>query len=78
MYSIYRLNASELDERFVESIKALFRGKELEIIIAEIEDASSEKQLENPIVAEVEVSENLKNKRSVIESLEAEEIRRFV
>lgn len=64
MYSIYRLNAGELDSRFIESLKALFRGKEIEIIISEVE--------------EPEYQENDRKKRSVLQAIEEEEVRRFV
>ena len=35
MYSIYRINANELD-RFVKSLKAMFKNKEIEIAVAEV------------------------------------------
>ncbi|MDX1920186.1 MAG: hypothetical protein SFU25_05560 [Candidatus Caenarcaniphilales bacterium] len=66
MYSIYRLNAGELDSRFVESLKALFRGKEIEIIISEVEQQEPEYQ------------ETERKKRSVLQAIEEEDVRRFV
>lgn len=38
MYSIYRLKANELDSRFVESLKSLFKGKDIEIAVTEVEE----------------------------------------
>ena len=35
MYTIYRVKSDELDERFLESIKVLFRGREIEIAVYE-------------------------------------------
>ncbi|NJN95868.1 MAG: hypothetical protein HC875_18060 [Anaerolineales bacterium] len=38
MYSIYRLNANELDAEFVEGLKTLFKDKEIEIAVYEIDE----------------------------------------
>jgi len=35
MYTIYRMNADELDSRFVKALKALFKNKEIEIAVCE-------------------------------------------
>jgi antitoxin YefM len=36
MQSVYRLNANDLDDHFVESLKALWQDREIEITISEI------------------------------------------
>jgi antitoxin YefM len=38
MYSIYRLNANDLDTEFVESLKTLFKDKEIEIAVYDIDE----------------------------------------
>ena len=38
METTYRLNADELDNRFIESLKSVFKNKEIEITVAEIDD----------------------------------------
>lgn len=38
MYSIYRLNANELDVEFVEGLKTLFKDKEIEIAVYEVDE----------------------------------------
>jgi len=38
MYSIYRLNANELDAEFVEGLKTLFKDKEIEIAVYEVDE----------------------------------------
>lgn len=64
MYSIYRLKSNELDNRFLESLKALFRGgKELEVIVSEIEPEYS--------------SPNKAERKSVLEAIEEDSIRSF-
>lgn len=35
MYTIYRINANELDGRFVRAMKAMFKNKEIEIAVCE-------------------------------------------
>lgn len=35
MYTIYRVNADELDSRFLKALKALFKNKEIEIAVCE-------------------------------------------
>jgi hypothetical protein len=38
MYSIYRLNANDLDVEFVEGLKTLFKDKEIEIAVYEVDE----------------------------------------
>lgn len=40
MQTVYRLNASELDTHFLESLKTLFANKEIEIIINELDETT--------------------------------------
>lgn len=35
MYTIYRINADELDSRFLKALKALFKNKQIEIAVCE-------------------------------------------
>ena len=35
MYMIYRINAEELDSRFLKILKTMFKGKEIEIVVCE-------------------------------------------
>jgi antitoxin YefM len=38
MITVYRLSANELDEQFLESVRALFKGKDLEITVTELDE----------------------------------------
>ncbi len=38
MFTSYRLKASELDSKFLQSIKNLFKGKEIEITVSEVDE----------------------------------------
>ena len=40
MQTVYRLNAAELDYHFFESLKRLFKDKEIEIIVSEIDETA--------------------------------------
>jgi antitoxin YefM len=38
MYTIYRLNANELDGRFIRALKAMFKNKEVEIAVCDVSE----------------------------------------
>ena len=38
MLAIYKLKASEINESFIETIKKMFKDREIEIVIHEVED----------------------------------------
>ena len=40
MNTVYRLNANELNIQFLESLKALFGDKEIEIIVTELDETA--------------------------------------
>jgi antitoxin YefM len=42
MYTLYKLNADELDIRFLDSLKAQFQHKFIEISVCEAEQASED------------------------------------
>jgi antitoxin YefM len=35
MYTVYRMNARELDSHFLRALKAMFKDKEIEIVVCE-------------------------------------------
>jgi antitoxin YefM len=35
MYMTYRMNAAELDSRFLKALKAMFKDKDIEIVVCE-------------------------------------------
>jgi antitoxin YefM len=70
----YRLNANDLDNNFLESLKAAFQNKEIEIIVNEsdeteflLKDSSNRKRLLSAV-------ENIRNRSNLVE-LNLEEIR---
>ncbi len=40
MYTIYQVNADELDERFLEALKTMFKNKEIEIAVYERDETA--------------------------------------
>ena len=40
MQTIYQINADELDQKLLDSIKALFKHKEIEIVISERDETA--------------------------------------
>lgn len=42
MQAIYQANIEELDENFLQGLKNLFRGKQIKLIISEINEQSTE------------------------------------
>lgn len=52
MNALYKLRADELDQRFLDSLKSQFRGREIEIAVSEVADstelADSSRQITRP------------------------------
>jgi hypothetical protein len=42
MQAIYEANIDELDESFLQGLKNLFRGKQIKLVISEINESQSE------------------------------------
>jgi hypothetical protein len=42
MQAIYEANIDELDENFLQGLKNLFRGKQIKLIVSEIDEFQSE------------------------------------
>ncbi|MEB3311260.1 MAG: hypothetical protein VKJ02_13610 [Snowella sp.] len=62
----YRLNANELDNNFLESLKVAFQNKEIEIIVYESDETNS--LLQNPVNREklLTAVENIKNRNNLV------------
>ncbi len=67
MYTVYRLNASELDSQFVESLKALFKDKEIEITVSEVDETAYLLRSEANKARLVEAIRNVDNQTGLVE-----------
>jgi antitoxin YefM len=67
MHISYRLNANELDNNFLESLKAAFHNKEIEIVVYESDETAF--LLQNPANRKrlLTAVENIKNRSNLVE-----------
>ncbi len=67
MHISYRLNADELDNNFLESLKAAFHGKAIEIVVYESDETAF--LLEHPTNRKrlLTAVENIKNRNNLVE-----------
>ena len=71
MYMTYRMNEEELDSRFLRTLKAMFKGKEIEIVISEApqgEEDETEYLLRSPANRDrlLKAIENIADRKSVV------------
>jgi antitoxin YefM len=67
MQTTYRLNVNELDENFLEGLKATFKDKEIEIIVSEVDE--TEYLLKSPANKKrlLQAIENVNNNTNLVE-----------
>jgi antitoxin YefM len=71
MYMIYKINAEDLDSRFIRALKAFFKDKEIEIVVCEssnIEEDETAYLLKSPANKErlLKAIENVAQKHNLI------------
>lgn len=79
MYSVYRLKANELDSRFLKALKAMFKNKEIEIVVTEAiqsEEDETEYLLKSKANRErlMEAIENVAQNRNLV-TVDLEEVK---
>ena len=40
MHTVYRLKASEIDQRFIDGLKATFQDRDIEIVVYEVDETA--------------------------------------
>lgn len=74
MQSTYRLNANELDSNFLEGLKATFQGREIEIVVYEVDETDylmqSEANRERLLAAKANIEDGNNLIEVSLESLE--------
>jgi antitoxin YefM len=71
MYTIYRINADDLDSRFIKALKAMFKNKDIEIAVCEapeIEEDETAYLLKSPANRErlLKAIENVDQNRNLV------------
>jgi antitoxin YefM len=67
MQTIYRLKASELDSNFLEGLKTTFQGKEIEIIVYEVNETDYLLKSEANKTKLLKAIDNVNNKNNLVE-----------
>ena len=67
MHAVYRLNASELDQRFINALKATFPDKEIEIVVYEVDETAYLMASEANRKKLIRAIENVKSGSNLIE-----------
>ncbi|MBA3924101.1 MAG: hypothetical protein H0X31_21350 [Nostocaceae cyanobacterium] len=67
MHTVYRLNANELDQRFINALKASFPDKEIEIVVYEVDETAYLMASEANRKKLINAIENVKNGSQLIE-----------
>lgn len=71
MYTIYRIHANELDDNFLNSLRATFKDKEIEIAVCETADEEEDETaylMRSPANRErlLQALENVANNRDLV------------
>ena len=67
MQTTYRLNANELNDQFLDAVKALFKDKEIEIVVSEVDETTYLIQSEANRKRLMESIENINQGKNLIE-----------
>jgi len=67
MNTTYRLRADELDSDFVESLKTLFKDKEIGIVVSEVDETAYLFQSEANKKRLLRAVQNISNQRNLVE-----------
>lgn len=67
MITVYRLSANELDEQFIESVRALFKGKDLEITVTELDETDYLLRSDANRRRLLQAVENIEHRRGLVE-----------
>jgi len=67
MYTVYRMNMNELDDQFVEVLRTLFKDKEVEITIAEVDETQYLLRGEANRVRLLQAVKNIENGQNLVD-----------
>jgi antitoxin YefM len=67
IYTTYRLRANELDQKFIDALKTLFKDKEIEIIVSEVDETAYLFQSEANKARLLQAVENIDNQENLVD-----------
>ncbi|MBF0541593.1 MAG: hypothetical protein HQK91_09115 [Nitrospirae bacterium] len=67
MYSTYRINVNELNDKFIEALKIIFKDKEIEITVQDVDETAYLLKSENNKKRLLEAISNVKNNINLVE-----------
>ncbi|WP_413160873.1 hypothetical protein ACL6C3_20400 [Capilliphycus salinus ALCB114379] len=67
MQKVYKVKANDLDDRFLTELKAIFRDREIEIVVSEVDETSY--LLQSPANREklIKAVDNIKKRDNLVE-----------
>ena len=67
MYTVYHLNANELDAQFLEALRTLFKDKNIEIIVNEVDETAYLFQSEANRQRLLQAMDNVEQQQELVE-----------
>jgi antitoxin YefM len=67
VHTVYRLKANEIDQRFIDSLKATFQDREIEIVVYEVDETAYLLATEANRSRLLRAVENIKNREQLVE-----------
>jgi antitoxin YefM len=67
MHTVYRLKASEIDQRFIDALKATFQDREIEIVVYEVDETAYLLASKANRSRLLQAAEHIKNRESLVE-----------
>lgn len=68
MQTVYRLNVNELNDAFIESLKSMFKDKEIEIAVYEVDETAYLMSSEENRARLLSAVRNVKNNNNLVEA----------
>jgi len=67
MHTVYRLNVNDLNYQFIESLQTLFKEREIEITVSDVDETAYLLQSEPNRRRLLQAVQNINNQRNIIE-----------
>jgi antitoxin YefM len=66
MYTVYRVKANEIDQNFIDGLKATFQDREIEIVVYEVDETAYLMASESNRERLLQAVENIKNRVNLV------------